>query len=200
MTSPFSFLLPLVSVLVGLAVAHVVQSLHQLLRARPRVRWDALPLGAALLAVLTVLNFWWSFYGFQTTGAYLSIAGFLPLLAELVLLYLLAAASLPEFPNGVPDEGFDLGAFYDANGPYFWTVFALFVVAVTADMVVQDLVLAPGGSLAGIAGFVVQNLLGVVFFAVLAVVRNRTVHRIAIPLWIALVLLDWWGLRLEAPV
>lgn len=198
MTSPFSFLLPLVSVLVGLAVADVVQSLHWLIRARRRVRWDPLPLGAALLAVLTVLNFWWSFYSFQASDAYLSIAGFLPLGVELVLLYLLGAAALPEFPNGVSEEGFDLRAFYTEQGPYFWIVFALFVAAITADGVIQQ-TYAGEADLEGMTAFAVENLIAAVVFAGLAVVRNRRVHAVAIVAWIVLFLVDWWGLRLEAP-
>ena len=56
--SPFEYLLPLISVLVGLAVADLATSLHWLLQARRRVQWDWLPLLAAILAVLAVLDLW----------------------------------------------------------------------------------------------------------------------------------------------
>ncbi|MBC8451106.1 MAG: hypothetical protein H8D72_00190 [Planctomycetes bacterium] len=121
--SPFEYILPLVSVLVGLAIADLAVSLHRLLRARGRVQWDWLPLAAALLAVMAVLEVWWLFYGLQEATTFNSLGGFLPMTAQLILLFLLNAAALPD---DVPDEGLDLRAFYVANSPYFWTLYGAY--------------------------------------------------------------------------
>ena len=60
--NPFEYLLPLISVIVGLSITDLTTSLHRLLRARRRVEWDWLPLATALLAVALVLNVWWQLY------------------------------------------------------------------------------------------------------------------------------------------
>lgn len=50
----------------------------------------------------------------------MTIGQFLPLLVELVILFLLAAAALPD---DIPPGGLDLKLYYDRNGPYFWSLF-----------------------------------------------------------------------------
>ena len=107
---PFEYILPLVSVLVGLAVADLVTSLHRLIRDRSRVQWDWLPLTVALLTILTVLNLWWGLYQAQDDNYYRTLAGFLPLVAQLVLLFLVNAAVLPD---DVPAKGIDLKIYYE---------------------------------------------------------------------------------------
>jgi hypothetical protein len=118
--TPFDYTSVLSSIIVGLALTDILVSLHRLLRAGRRVRWDwAAPAGAALV-VLTLVQMWWLLYG--PTDTTVTIGQFLPLLVELVLLFLLASSALPD---RVPDDGLDLKAYYDRNGPYFWTLFAL---------------------------------------------------------------------------
>ena len=59
--TPFEYILPLVSVLVGLAIADLAVSFNRLLRARRRVTWDWLALLAAFIALVAVLDIWWMF-------------------------------------------------------------------------------------------------------------------------------------------
>ena len=73
---------------------------------------------AALLVALTLIQIWWSIYSPQ--DAAMTIGEFLPLLVELVILFLLAAAALPD---DIPAGGIDLKLYYDRNGPYFWSLF-----------------------------------------------------------------------------
>lgn len=65
--TPFEYLLALVSILIGLAVADLATCMHRLLRARSRVRWDWLPLASALIVMLLILQFWWGFYRLGTS-------------------------------------------------------------------------------------------------------------------------------------
>ncbi|MDP8916041.1 MAG: hypothetical protein M3M95_02330 [Pseudomonadota bacterium] len=110
----------LVSIVIGLAIADILFSLHRLLRAGRRVKWDwAAPLATALVLMVLVMM-WWSFY--QPEPRPLSIGEFLPSFVLLVLLFLLGGAALPD---ETPAEGIDLRAYYDSNGRYFWTLFAL---------------------------------------------------------------------------
>ncbi len=191
---PYAFLLPLVSVLVGLAVTDVAKSLHLLLRARERVRWDALPLAAAFLAVLTTYNLWWRIAGSGDLEAYLTLGGFLPLAAQLVVLFLLCASALPD---AVPDGGLDLRAFYDGNAPTFWTLFALHVLILLASRLAHVGVGASaGGSVALLSAL---NLSSLVLFTVLVFVRRRWVHAAAVTALVGLAVVGWAGLSLTTP-
>ena len=197
--SPFEYLLPLVSVLVGLAVADASVSLHRLLRARHRVRWDGLPLATAALAVLTVLNVWWTFYARQGGGTYTALAGFLPLAAVLVLLFLINAASLPD---EVPPGGLDLRAFYDENARYFWTLYAAFVIVVTVERVRGYVGARSAGDGSPALDAALEVLFNVPFVAsclLLAVTRRRWVHVVVVAAMLVVSLWNWWGLRLALP-
>ena len=184
---PFSLILPLVSVFVGLAVTDVAKSLHALLRARRRVRWDALPLMSSFIAVLTTYNLWWRLLGTADPAPFLTLGGFLPLAAQLLVLYLLCAAVLPD---AVPDDGLDLRTFYDGNGPYVWTLFALHI----ALLIVTRGFLFPTESVE--AARVVANGIALAVAIGLAVVRKRRVHGVALAVMCSLALVDWAGLSL----
>jgi hypothetical protein len=186
--SPFEYVLPLVSVVVGLAVADLAVSLHRLLRAGRRVRWDALPLGAALLALLSVLELWWMLYGSQEAPAFGSLGWFLPLVAQLVLLFLLNAAALPD---RIPREGLDLRAFYDRNGRYFWGLYGTYVGFVSVFRVVHIL-LGNGKPWGGL----VPNVVLLALILALARWRSRPFHFVAMAVLLALLLVEWSQLTL----
>lgn len=112
--SAFEYVSVMASIIIGLALVDVLVSLNRLIRAGRLVRWDwAAPL-AAVLVVLTLIQIWWGLY--RPEEQPMTIGQFLPLLVELVILFLLGAAALPD---EVPADGLDLKAYYDRNGPYF---------------------------------------------------------------------------------
>ena len=116
--SAFEYVSVMASIIIGLALVDILISLNRLIRAAGSVRWHwAAPL-AALLVVMTIIQIWWSIYSPQ--DAAMTIGQFLPLLVELVILFLLAAAALPD---DIPPGGLDLKLYYDRNGPYFWSLF-----------------------------------------------------------------------------
>ena len=161
----------LVSIVIGLALTDLLASLHRLLRAGRRVRWDwAAPLGAVLVALVLVMM-WWSFYR-PNIGA-VSIGEFLPSLVTLVLVFLLAGAALPD---EVPAEGLSLRAYYDRNGPYFWGLFA----ATLAWLIAVDLAttLIRGGSLPAVLRGNVVELGILAVFVSMALVRRRWWHAV----------------------
>lgn len=120
----FEYIVALVSILLGLALADIASSLHRLLRARGRVRWDWHAPLAAVILVLLVLDVWWGMRQLERAGTTMTIGLFLPLLCALFTFFLLAAAALPD---EVPADGLDLRAYYFEQRRYFWTLFALFV-------------------------------------------------------------------------
>lgn len=180
----FEFVLPLVSVLVGLALADLAVSVHRLLRARRRVRWDWLPLAAALLAALAVFNLWWGFFSFRAELPYHTLGGFLPFAAQLFILFLLNAAALPD---EVPDEGLDLRAFYETNGPLFWLLYAALVVVTTAHVLAGRIAGGMRLELLTLA----PNVVLFTLFVVLARVRRRALHGVALVGLLVLFILQW---------
>lgn len=118
--TPFDYTAVLSSIIVGIALTDILVSLHRLLRAGRLVKWDWAAPAGAVLVTMTLVQIWWLLY--QPNDATMTIGEFLPLLVELVLLFLLASSALPD---KVPDEGLNLKVYYDRNGPYFWTLFAL---------------------------------------------------------------------------
>lgn len=127
------------SIIVGVAVTDQMISLNRLLRARHRVRWDwAAPI-VALIVLLTVVQVWWSIA--QPTAGRVTIGQFLPILAQLILLFLLCSATLPD---DVPDQGLDLRAYYDEQGPYIWTLFS---IALAWTFTTRPIFLLDGGKL-----------------------------------------------------
>lgn len=170
--SAFEYVSVMASIIIGLAMVDVLVSANRLIRAGRLVRWDwAAPL-ASVLVVLTLLQIWWGLY--RPHDQPMTIGQFLPLFVELVILFLLGAAALPD---EVPAEGLDLKAYYDRNGPYFW---GLFTVALGWLLVVEIIGTALGGD--DVAGFLVDRLTDVAIlcvFASLIIVRNRWWHAVA---------------------
>jgi hypothetical protein len=188
--SAFEYLLPLVSVLIGLAVADLSVSVHRLLRARRRIEWDWLPLAAALLVLLLILEFWWAFFELGRAAVWTRYAGFLVLAAALVSMFLLASAALPD---AVPDDGLDLGDYYDENRRYFWVLFALCtVLALVVDYAAEwNLAGAPGGALRALPTLAIAGLL-----LSLAFVRKRRYHAVVVPLLLVFFGWNWSQLRI----
>lgn len=188
--SPFEYMLPMVSILVGLAIGDLSLSLHRLLRARRRVRWDWLPLGAALLVLLLILQFWWAFYAVGRAEVWTRYWSFLVLSAGLIAMFLLASAALPD---AIPDEGLDLSAYYEENRRYFWVLFALFtLLALAVDFLAPTYEPSvPTGPVRAIPTLIIAALL-----LSLAFVRRRAYHVVVVLLLLAFFGWQWSQLRL----
>jgi hypothetical protein len=109
-------------IIVGLAVADQLLSLHRLLKRRRAIVWDPLLLGVAALVMLTLVQVWWTLA--DTRSIALTIGEFLPILFGLTLLFLLAAASLPD-ESDASDDGFDLRKYYEEHQRYLWTLYTV---------------------------------------------------------------------------
>ena len=118
----FEFALGLFSVLIGLALADIATSFHRLVRRRPGIVWDPLTLLATLYAVLIAVGMWFDIWAIRTVAATRDFFFYLSALAELFIVFLLAAASLPEDAA----EGSELRDYYQQNRRYFWTLALLF--------------------------------------------------------------------------
>ena len=92
--SAFEYTSVMSSIIVGLALVDILVSLNRLIRAGGGVRWHWAAPATALLIFLTIVQIWWSIY--RPQDAPMTIGQFLPLVVELVILFLLAAAALPD--------------------------------------------------------------------------------------------------------
>ncbi|HZW50559.1 MAG TPA: hypothetical protein VFF05_01740, partial [Rudaea sp.] len=60
----------LISVVIGLGLTSLLGNFNRLMRRRGEIRWDALPLAWALIALMLVNNYWWGVYlGMVTSTA-----------------------------------------------------------------------------------------------------------------------------------
>jgi hypothetical protein len=121
----FEYALGLFAVLIGLAVTDVAASLHHLLRSRHRVRWDPLALLAALYALLLAVGMWFDLWGVRNFAATRHFFFYLSLVAIFLVLFLIAAVSLPD----KPESDCDLRLHYEGSRRYYWALVALFQLA-----------------------------------------------------------------------
>lgn len=181
------------SIILALAVADLATSMHRLLRARKRVRWDWLPIAVALLILLSTVQFWWLFFELWRSSSRFALGGFLPDFLTLLLLFFIASAALPD---DVPAEGLDLEAYYFENRTYFWSLFLLLVVSTTASIIFHRATFVPTAS--DVMRWISQsgNVTLVVFSAVLLVTRRRWVHAALVLLMLALLVWQWVALTI----
>lgn len=121
----FEYALGLFAVLIGLAVADVANSFHRLVRGAAPVVWDPLALLAAVYALCLTVGMWFDLWGVRHFAETRHFFFYLWMLADLFVLFLLAAASLPDTPG----ETSDLREHYARGRRYFWTLVLIFQVS-----------------------------------------------------------------------
>ncbi|WP_372781002.1 hypothetical protein [Phenylobacterium sp.] len=176
------------AVILGLAVSDLATSLHRLLGAGRRVRWDALAPLAAVVAFLKIVTQWWSWYATAQIARGLTFEMFLGVLVGVVMMFLLAAAALPD---ELGEGEVDLAAHYRSVSRRFWLLFSgELVLMIGVDIWAQMAI--------GHARFDPRTLLAPVFAIIpaaiaLAFVRNRWVHAIALLGLIGLYIAQFFG-------
>src|SRR4051812_6386954 len=170
-----------VSIVLGLAVAELASSFHKLMRARRRVQWDWMSLALAMAMLLEVLQFWWLAHDWYAQSAGLRLIEFLPNLILLLLIYLMAAAVLPD---EVPEHGLDLRLFYAESAPYFWSLVLAMTVAIIAILGPRN---AGSSDLLAVARNQIVNIAILIVVAPLPFVRNIRLHQAVIVAFVGLV-------------
>jgi len=124
------------AVVLGLAISDLAISLHRLLNAAERVRWGLLSPLAAIVAFLKIITQWWTWYSAKPLASALSFEMFIGVMIGAVLLFLMAAAALPETSEG--ETVVDLPSYYMRVRRRFWLLFAShWVVATGVSIWVQ---------------------------------------------------------------
>ena len=117
---PLEYLLLFESIILGLAVGDLAKSLHRLLAAHSRVKWDWLAPLAALMILLKIVNHWWRWFGLEPIADRLTFEMFFGVLAATLLLYLISADTLPD---EVPEGPIDLRVHYESVSRRLWILF-----------------------------------------------------------------------------
>jgi len=119
----FDYLAVLISIILGLAIAQVLQSYRGLALARTRttVFWPTLIW--SLLVLLLAVQSWWAMFGLHALTVW-RFADFAIVLAQAIGVYMLAALVLPDFGGEAP---IDLAAHYANHRRLFFGALALVV-------------------------------------------------------------------------
>ncbi len=131
--SSFDYAAIFYGIVVALAVETVAMSLHKLLAAGKRVTWHWMSPAIAFNASMVTLGEFWLLWirRNEATGVY-TLFQFLPFAASLIIMFLSAAATLPD---EVPEAGIDLREFYFDHRKHYWgLVVAFFAFNIFLDL------------------------------------------------------------------
>jgi hypothetical protein len=167
----FSYLSVLLSIILGLAIAQVLQGYRGLLLSRSRVSLYAPPLIWSVLMLVFATQSWWASFGLADHVGW-TFATFSLILLQTILIYMMTALVLPDFPAG---EAVDLRAhYYREARPFFGLAIAMLAASVAKDWMLDSRL--PEG----------PNLAFHLFFATVAaaamLVRRPAVHQLIAPL------------------
>lgn len=114
-----------VSIILGLGVADLLMNFHRLLHERKRVRWDALPLTWAVIALLWIINYWWAVAANLTSWSATRVVIEFAFAAIPPILLVLMAAGL--LPRAMPADGrLDMRAEWQEARGLFLTLAVLY--------------------------------------------------------------------------
>jgi hypothetical protein len=130
----FSYLSVLLSIILGLAIAQLLQGVGQLLQLRGRVRWYWPAVVWMAMLLLIYVQSWWAIFDLRNVRAW-TFAAFAIVLLQTVLEYLLAALLTP---LSFGDGNIDLRSHYFAQSRAFFVVLAgVLVVSLAKSKVVS---------------------------------------------------------------
>ena len=127
----FGYLSVIISVILGLSIAQLLQNIGQIINARDRVRmyWPAM--GWAVLLLVIDIQAWWAMFGYRYRHQW-TFVQFTIVLFEAIMLYLLAAIVLGMSYTGLVLSGVSTTWFQSFVG--FLLLFAVIVNLGTAGI------------------------------------------------------------------
>ncbi len=183
----FEYAIGVFAVLIGLAIADIATSFHRLLRSKSAVKWDPLALSAALYALCMAIYMWFDLWGVRNFAATRHFLFYLLLFAQLFVLFLVAASSLPDEAS----DSTDLREFYAANRRKFWLLVVVFQIGYVGagfyfigGTIVELPILVT-------AMLIVQMIAPLVLALALLATKSRVVHSIGIGLLFVVMFLHY---------
>ena len=169
MSDAFAYLSVLLSLVLGLAIAEVLQGYGTLLRSRSTVRLYAPPLIWSAMMLILATHFWWASFGLAGRQNW-SFAAFSAVLLQTVMMFMGSALVLP---RGRATDPIDLRAHYYKERLPFFSFGLLFLIL---GFVKLWLLADPFHALTigFFAFFTVMTLIGLIF-------RRPKIHEILAP-------------------
>jgi hypothetical protein len=115
MSDAFAYLSVLLSIVLGLAIAEILQGYGVLLRSRSNVEVYAPPLIWSVMVLILATHFWWASFGLSTRENW-SFAAFSAVLLQTIMLFMGAALILPHSAPGPVDLR---AHYYKERAPFF---------------------------------------------------------------------------------
>lgn len=136
----FSYLSVLLSIILGLAIAQVLQGYRALLLARGRIHSDPAPLIWSGLVLLFAAQAWWASFGLNARSNW-DFVDFAAILLQMGLLYMLSALVLPDVPAEQP---VDLARHFERHRkPFFAFLIAMLASSIAKEAVLEHRLTAP---------------------------------------------------------
>lgn len=185
------YLLSLMAIVTGLAIADMIVSLHGLLRRFRKVHWDWLPVVAAFFVFVLIVSSWWTAW----TSRYEAMPHFVfvIIMLQLVALFLAAKAVLPDDRDL---DRLDLLDHYRQSNRYVWlSLTALWVLLILPSVV-------EGGAFQNPTKFIAWVWVPLVYAGVslmLACVQRMALHRVLVPGFLVLHLVQVSAWPLSTP-
>lgn len=173
----FSFVMVLLSIIVGLGVTELLTNLARQIKRRETTKFYWLHTCVVVFVFVALLQQWWEMWGLQGVNNW-NFPILLLMLGGPVALYLISHLLFPSEFSGV-----NFRAYYYDNARVIWTIGIIAIVLSVSFRPISF----------GVRLFDLQNassFAGLVVFAALASTRNRLVHEILAPLVFAGLLLD----------
>ena len=124
MSDAFAYLSVLLSIIIGLAIAEILQGYGRLLLARGKVKLYAPPLIWSAMMLLMAAQFWWVSFGLRTLENW-DFAAFCAVLLQTIMLFMGTTLLIP---RGDADDPLDLKAHYYRESVPFFSFGLLFIV------------------------------------------------------------------------
>jgi hypothetical protein len=182
----FEYAMGLISLLVGLGLADIAISTHRLIKLRSS-RWDTLAVAVAVYIAFTIVRLWYDIWAIRGNPDATGFWFYISLIAEVFVLFLLAAAALPFDEK----EETDLKVYYAGHQRYIWSLFALFQLSYLGHWL-YFLGARNAVTLTG-AAWVLAPL---AIYVAMIFIRNRRVQAGLLGLVFAAYVIETWGFRL----
>jgi hypothetical protein len=176
MSEAFAYLSVLLSIVLGLAIAEVLQGWARLLMARRRVALYLPPLIWSLILLLITIQFWWVSFGLAKRTDW-NFAAFCTVFAQTVAIYVASALVLPK---GEADQQVDLRAhYYREIIPLFGFGLVFTIIGFIKDLLLGEVL---GPLRLGV------TILFTILIIVLLTVRRPRVHEAIAPVILAVMI------------
>lgn len=186
--SQLEYLIVLVSIILGVGLADLAESLRDLVRPRQRVRWHWLPLTWVVIVLMKVLGAWWLFFQVLQAEVWEYPIMFMLLLLTALSLYLLCAFALPDLDwekrrspgeeASSSDATLDLEAFYysASHRRWFFGVAIVVMVLLSLNRSIEEVTRGSRNVTSEVVDFFLATLLFGAPYSIGIVTQRRWVH------------------------